>query len=115
MPLSTATAQTAKTAAAMHATMNVFIGRVPLISLVPFYNDCESVASEIAGSKVALLRCNALGLGGILGRVDVEERVDGRARPIGDGDAVARGPGLDLVQVLLDQRLAQIGSQRDRP
>ena len=45
-----------------------------------------------------MLRRNALGLGGILRRVDVEERIDRLGRPVGDGDAVPRGPDLDLVQ-----------------
>ena len=39
----------------------------------------------------------------------------GAVRPVGDGDAVTGGPDLDLVQALLDQRLAQIVAQRHRP
>ena len=64
---------------------------------------------------VALLRCNALGLGRIVGRVDVEERIDRRRRPVGERDAVAGGPDLDLVQALLDQRFAQVVTQRNPP
>src|ERR1700682_3959032 len=64
---------------------------------------------------VALLPRDTLGLGGTLGRIDVEEGVDRRVGPVGDGDAVAGGPGFDLAQIVLDQRLAQIGSQPDPP
>ena len=43
-----------------------------------------------------LLRCNALGLGGVRRGVDVEEGIDRRRRPIGDGDAMARGDRVEL-------------------
>ena len=39
----------------------------------------------------------------------------GSIRPVGDGNAVARRPHLDLAQIFLNQRLAQIGAQRQRP
>ena len=67
------------------------------------------------GSILALLPRDALGLRRILRRVDVEERIDRRVGPVGDGDAMAGGPDLDLVQVLLDQGLAQVVPQGDRP
>ena len=60
-------------------------------------------------------RGNPLRLGGILGRVDVEERIDRRGRPVRDRNAVARGPGLDLAQPLGNKRLAQIAAQGNRP
>ena len=53
-----------------------------------------------------MLRRNALGRGGILRRIDVEKRIDRLGRPIGQRDAMPRGPDLDLAQVFLGQRLA---------
>src|SRR5215216_3059120 len=47
--------------------------------------------------------------------VDVEERVDRRRRPVGEGGAVARRPYLDLAQSLVDQGVAQVVAERDRP
>src|SRR5437870_10868935 len=70
---------------------------------------------QIKGSAPAMVRRNTLGLGHIRGRVDVEEGIDRRRRPLGDGDPVAGGPGLDLAQAFVDHGLAQIIPQRDRP
>src|SRR5215510_8962468 len=114
MPLRTTTAQTASTAATRQAMMKLGMGHSPN-SLGSFYNNYELAATAIKRSKVALLRRDTFGLGGVRGRVDVKEGVDGRRRPVADGDAVARGPALDLVHVLLDQRLAQVLPQRHRP
>ena len=51
----------------------------------------------------------------ILRRVHVEERIDRLGRPVGERDAVARGPHLDLAQVLDRDGVAQILAQRDLP
>src|SRR5229473_253414 len=64
---------------------------------------------------VGMLRRDTIGRRGVLGRIHVEERVDRRFRPVREGDPVAAGPDLDLVQVLVDERAAQFGPQRDRP
>src|SRR5262249_57281279 len=84
-------------------------------NLGSLYNNYELAATAIKRSKVALLRRDTLRLGDVRGRVDVEKRVDGCRWPVADGDAVARRPGLDLVHVFLDERLAQVLPQRDRP
>ena len=39
---------------------------------------------QITRSMVALLRRDELGLGGVFGRVDVKEGIEGYGRPIGD-------------------------------
>src|SRR5262245_55877844 len=67
------------------------------------------------GLGAAFLRRNTLGRSHVFGRVDVEEGVDRLRRPVGDGDAMARGPDLDLVQALNHQRFAQVLAQLDRP
>ncbi len=112
--LSTATAPSAITAAAMQAADNVAHGWFlrHCICLDRYIEDQELVARELNGRIAAR---NALGLGRIFRRVDVEERVDRRRRPIGDGNTVTRGPDLDLVQALLEERLAQVIAQRNRP
>ena len=43
-------------------------------------------------------RRHAVGLDGLFGGIDVEERVDGHGRPRGDADAVTRDPLVDLAQ-----------------
>ena len=71
---------------------------------------------RVAGRlDVGILRGDIRGAGGVFGRVDVEERIDRRGRPIGEGDAVTRRPDFDLAQAVVDQRAAQILAQRDRP
>src|SRR4029434_866817 len=75
----------------------------------------DLMATAIKRSNVALLLCDTLRLRGVGRSVDVEERVDGRCRPVRDRNAVARSPALDLAQVFLKQRLAQILPQRHRP
>src|SRR5215467_14860538 len=54
-------------------------------------------------------------LGYVLGGVDVEERIDRTVGPFGERDAVARGPYLDLAQSVMDERVAQVLAQRNRP
>src|SRR4051812_46101863 len=56
-----------------------------------------------------------LGARQVLRRIDVEEGVDRLGRPVGDRDPVPRGPDLDLAQVLLNERLAQVLPERDGP
>src|SRR5262245_27936542 len=114
MPLRTTTAQTASTAATRQAMMKLGMGHSPN-SLGSFYNNYELAATAIKRSKVALLRRDTLGLGGVRGRVDVEKGVDGCRWPVADGNAVAGRPGLDLVHVFLDERLTQVLPQRHRP
>src|ERR1700680_3230097 len=100
MPLSTATAQIAMTAAARQPTRKA---RMDLASVgCVARREYAPTAVWIKGSRVAMMHRNALGLGGIARRVDVEEGVDRARRPIRDGDTVARGPALDLVQPLTD-------------
>ena len=67
-----------------------------------------AVALRLMRSGLRILRRDPSGLGGIFRRVDVEERIDRRGRPIRDGDAVACRPHLDLVQPLLRERAPQI-------
>src|SRR5665213_1605588 len=75
----------------------------------------EGCRSKIKNSNAVMLQRNALGAFGIFRRVDVEERVDRLGRPLGDGNAMPRGPDLDLPQILLDQCLAKAPAQRQRP
>src|SRR5256885_16423243 len=72
-------------------------------------------ATAIKRSNVALLLCNPFRLRGVGRSVDVEERVDRRCRPVRDRNAMARSPALDLAQVFLEQRLAQVLPQRHWP
>ncbi len=105
--LRTTTAQTAITAAARQAAMKVRMGKSPSLSGAL----CPEYGWDAAGIKrlnVALLRCDALGLGCVGGRVDLEEKIDGGCRPIRNGNAVARSPCFDLAHVLPDQCLAQV-------
>src|SRR3954469_15748807 len=70
---------------------------------------------EVLALSAALLRRDALGVRGVLRRVDVEERVNRLVRPVGHRDAVSRGPRLDLAQILDCECVAQILAQRQRP
>src|SRR5438309_4591696 len=71
--------------------------------------------SDIKRSSPARLRCNTLRLDHVLARIHVEEWVDRRNRPFGNGDPMPGSPGLDLAQALADERLPQVAAQRDRP
>ena len=70
------------------------------------WNRLSSYGAQFQGAKPTIvqalrrrmLRRDALRRGDVLRRVDVEERIDRLGRPVGDGDAVPRGPDLDLVQ-----------------
>src|SRR4029077_8901368 len=75
----------------------------------------ESCRSKIKNSNSVMLQRNALGAFGIFRRVDVEERVDRLGRPLGDGDAMPRGPDLDLSHILLNQRLSKAPAPGPRP
>ena len=56
-----------------------------------------------------------LGSGRIFRRIHIEKRIDWLIRPVGNRDTVPRGPNLDLAQIILGQRFAQIFAQRQRP
>ena len=56
-----------------------------------------------------------LSRGDVVRRVGVEERVERLGRPGRMRDAVARRPAVDLAHVLGDERVPEIGPQRDRP
>ena len=55
-----------------------------------------------------MLRHDAFGLRDIFRRVPIEERIDGFRRPFRNCNAVADGPDFNLVQVLFDERLAEV-------
>ena len=80
-----------------------------------FSRAASAISSGLRSKTSRSLRRNTLGRRHVLGRIDVEERVDRARRPVGNGDAMARGPDLDLVQALDHQRLAQVLAQRHRP
>src|SRR5262245_26278267 len=72
----------------------------------------DSGGSPLSGA----LGRGELGCGcSVLGRIDVEEGVHRIDRPGRHGDAMAPRPHLDLAQILIDQRAAQIAAQRHRP
>ena len=58
-----------------------------------------------------MLHGNPLRVGGIVRRVDVEERIDRHGRPVRNRHSVARGPGLDLAQPFGNKRVAQIAAE----
>ena len=62
-----------------------------------------------------MLRRNALGGDNVVRRVDIEERIERHVRPVGQCDAMPRGPDLDLADVIPGQRPPQIAAERDRP
>src|SRR5262245_41066713 len=101
------------TAAARQAAMKARMGKFPLAQWL--WQEYGSVAAAIKRLNVALLRRNALGLGHVGRRVDIDEGIDGGCRPIRNGDPMARSPRFDLAHVLLDQCLAQVLAQRHRP
>ena len=63
-------------------------------------------AESVARSSVDIVqRRQAFGLGDILDRISVEERIERLGRPIHRRERVARGPAVDLAEVLDDQRV----------
>src|SRR3954452_14511124 len=56
-----------------------------------------------------------LGFGDIIHGVGVEERIERLCRPCHGRELVARGPAVDLADVLLDQRVAKFLAQCDAP
>ena len=49
-------------------------------------------ARSRAASRFRILCRHALGLGDMFGRIDVEERIDGRRRPSGNSERITRAP-----------------------
>src|SRR5262249_16201393 len=64
---------------------------------------------------LCMLQRDALSLSRIFWSIDVEERIDWLIGPFGDRDLMPRSPNVDLAQVLLDQRIAQVFAQCDPP
>ena len=56
-------------------------------------------------------RRQALGLGDVLDRVGIEERIERLRRPRHRCERITRGPAVDLAEVLDDQRVAQLVAQ----
>src|ERR1700752_4075406 len=56
-----------------------------------------------------------LGLGDVLDGVGIEKGIDRGDRPGHGGERIPRGPAVDLADVLLYQRVAQIVAQGDAP
>ena len=67
----------------------------------------QDVTALFAEAEKTLGR-DGLCLGDVFRRIDVEERIDRLLRPVGNGDAVPRGPDFDLMQPLDLKRLAQV-------
>ena len=67
--------------------------------------------------KTALVveQCEAFGLGEVVGRIRIEEGVDGGGRPVHRREAIACHEPADLTQLLIHQRMSQIVSQCDVP
>src|SRR5271166_3138657 len=112
MRLSTTTALIAISAAARQAATKARIG-ISLNGVFP--PNMRRSRSRSSPSNGAAKRRNAFRLGGIVRRVDVEEGIDRRCRPIRDRDPMTRGEGFDFVQPLFHERFAQIAPQIDRP
>src|SRR4051812_5145355 len=100
----------AMTATVMQAIRMAFM-RLPLPRLLTGRLSHSRVWQNAALDRAGGL----LGARQVLRCIDVEERVDRLGRPVGDRDAVPRGPDLDLAQVLLNERVAQVLPQRDGP
>jgi 2-polyprenyl-6-methoxyphenol hydroxylase-like FAD-dependent oxidoreductase len=60
-------------------------------------------------------RREPLGLGDVLDRVGVEERIERLGRPRHRRERIACGPAVDLAQVLDDQGVAQFVAQGNAP
>src|SRR5882724_6444186 len=77
-------------------------------TMAGFSDDYERKARFIKRLSVAILRRDVSGTIPVRGRIHVEKGIHRLIRPFGDRDAMPRRPDLDLVQVLLDERVAQI-------
>src|SRR5574337_691515 len=75
----------------------------------------ETETPLIPLGRLALRAQHRLGPRKVAWRIDVEERVDRRVRPLGDGRAMPAHENLHLAQTLLDERMAQRGGDLDRP
>jgi len=58
---------------------------------------------------------HALSSGGVVRRIDVEERVDRLSRPIRDANTITSGPFIDLANAFNSQRATQVFAQGHGP
>jgi hypothetical protein len=91
-------------------------GMIPVESLARFRPDRPGASGlSPARRSIAVQLREALGLGKIVGRIDVEERVERPDRPRGGREAVTGGPAIDLAAILDGKRVAQVFPQCDAP
>ena len=70
--------------------------------------------ARTSGYETAVQRRQPLRLGNVVHGVGIEERIERRGRPCHRGQPIARGPAVDLPDVLDHQRVTQLFAQAAR-